>query len=419
MRDESMMTKLYRRLVVNKKLVFFTLLVASVVAAQSCKWLFKSDYAELSAADLTAFVDARYPEMYRGQIAQSEMVRKKFIDDFKKSFALAQAAEEAGLHKSDEFKKRLEFGVEQLLMAKYTERNPALVISKEEWEAYYASHKDQFDAHINFLTSKLKQPITDEQKEQQRQLWSQTKTTAEKARQAGLDKEPAFVILVKFGKADLLAGLYAQSLEEKHKLTDDERKKYIAEHPGADSNKQKEKAQGLLERVKKGENFEKIANEFSDDPGSKTKGGDVGWFGRGVMDPAFEAAAFALQKGQTTSELVKSRFGYHIIRVEDRRKASPKAAASPAPIQAPGRSQEPGEEVHARHILVDTVESEQFESRLIKEKVNRDLEDVALKYAVDAPTDFLVNGAGSNPNRPPGGGGQGGSIREINPGEKK
>jgi hypothetical protein len=116
---------------VKKKLVFFTLLVASVVAAQSCKWLFKSDYAELSATDLTAFVEARYPEMYRGQIAQSEMVRKKFIDDFKKSFALAQAAEEAGLHKSDEFKKRLEFGVEQLLATKYTERNPAVVISKE------------------------------------------------------------------------------------------------------------------------------------------------------------------------------------------------------------------------------------------------------------------------------------------------
>jgi len=418
MRDESIMTKLYRRLVVNKKLVFFTLLVASVVAAQSCKWLFKSDYAELSAADLTAFVEARYPEMYRGQIAQSEMVRKKFIDDFKKSFALAQAAEEAGLHKSDEFKKRLEFGVEQLLMAKYTERNPNVVISKEEWEAYYASHKPQFDDHINFITAKLKQPITDEQKEQQRQLWSQTKTTAEKARQAGLDKEPAFVILVKFGKADLLAGLYAQSLEEKHKLTDDEKKKYIAEHPGADPDKQKEKAQGLLERLKKGENFEKIANEFSDDPGSKAKGGDVGWFGRGVMDPAFESAAFALQKGQTTSELVKSRFGYHIIRVEDRRKAPPKAAAPPALSPPPGQSQEPGEEVHARHILIDTIESEQFESRMIKDKVNRELEDVTLKYAVAAPTDFIVNSAAPNPHSIPGGG-QGGSIREINPGEKK
>ena len=116
----------------KRKLVFFTLLVAGVVAAQSCKSLFKSDYAELNAADLTAFVDARYPEMYRGQIAQSEMVRKKFIDDFKKSFAIAQAAEDAGVHKSDEYKRILEFGVEQLLATKYTERNPEVVVSKEE-----------------------------------------------------------------------------------------------------------------------------------------------------------------------------------------------------------------------------------------------------------------------------------------------
>jgi len=409
-----------RRFVLKRKLIFFTLLVAGVVAAQSCKSLFKSDYAELKAVDLTAFVDAKYPEMYRGQIAQNEMVRKKFIDDYKRSFALAQAAEDAGVHKSDEFKRILEFGIEQLLAAKFTERSPEAVISKEEWEAYYASHKEQFDAHIKFITANIEQPITDEQKEQQREIWSQTKTRAEKARQAGLDKDPGLVVLVKFGKADLLARLYAKSLEEKYKLTDNDKKKYLAEHPEADPDKQKEKAQGVLERLKNGENFEKIASELSDDPGSKANGGDLGWFGKGRMDPVFEAAAFALQKGQTSSELVKSRFGYHIIRVEDRRKSSPKAAASPAPQgpnQTPERSQEPKEEVHARHILIATMESDRFESRLIQDKVKRDLEDVALKYTVDAPTDFVVNsvaGAGAPP-----GGGQGGSMREIKPGENK
>jgi len=408
---------------VKRKTLLFILLVTGFVGAQSCKSLFKSDYAELKAADLTTFVESRFPEMYKRQLAQSEMIRKQLIDNFKRSFAFAQAAENAGLHKSDEFKKRLDIGVEQLLATKYTERNPDVVISKEEWEAYYASHKDQFDAHLKFIAANSKQPITDEQKERQREIWSQTKTRAEKARQAGLDKESGFAVLVKFGKADLLANLYAKSLEEKNKLSDDEKKKYLAEHPAADPDKVKEKAQGLLERVKKGESFEKIAGEFSDDPGSKGKGGDLGWFGKGIMDPAFESAAFALQKGQTTGELVKSRFGYHIIRVDDRRKAPPNAPATPkneGPGQTPERNQEPKEEIHARHILIDTTESEQFESRLIQDKVKRELEDATLKYTVAAPTDFIIKVTGLDRNHNPGAlGGQGGSMREINPGVSK
>jgi PPIC-type PPIASE domain len=403
---------------VKRKPVLFILLVAGIVAAQSCKSLFKSDFAELKAADLTAFVESRFPDMSKRQLAQSDAIRKQFIDNVKRLFAFAQAAEAAGIHKSDEFKKYLELDIEQLLATEYTERNPEVIVSKEEWEAYYESHKGQFDAHIKFVTAKTEQPITDAQKEQEREIWSQTKVRAEKARQAGLYGEPGFEVLVKFEKANRLVRLYAQSLEEKNKLTDDEKKKYLAENPGSDPDKQKEKAQGLLERVKKGESFEKIASEFSEDPASKANGGDLGWFGKGRMDPAFEAAAFALQKGQTSGELVKSRFGYHIIRVDDRR------TASPAPPVTSGRSpapkQEPQEEIHARHILIDTTASERFEAQIAQDKVKRLIEDAALKYTVDAPTDFIVNVAGSDRNPHSGvGGGQGGSMREIKPRENK
>ncbi|HSQ08249.1 MAG TPA: peptidyl-prolyl cis-trans isomerase, partial [Chromatiaceae bacterium] len=66
------------------------------------------------------------------------------------------------------------------------------------------------------------------------------------------------------------------------------------------------------ERIAKGEDFAAVAKEISQDPGTKTRGGDLGAFGRGVMDPAFEQAAFALDPGQV-SEPVRSRFGYHLI----------------------------------------------------------------------------------------------------------
>ncbi|MCG3159766.1 MAG: Chaperone SurA [Acidobacteria bacterium] len=406
----------------HKKLALIVLLAAGLAAAQSCKLLFKSDYADLKAADLTAFVEAAYPDMYKRRFAESEQMRKQVINQYKQAFALAQAAEDAGLHKSDKFKKQMEISNEQILAAKYTERNPDLVITKEEAEAYYAAHKDQFESDLKFATASRKQPLTDEQKETQRVTWCEMKLRADKARQAGIDKDPGFAAILKFRKADVLANLYTQTLEEKNKLTDAEKKKYLAEHPEADADKLKEKAQGLLDRVKKGESFEKIADEFNED-GTKGRGGDLDWFGKGAMDADFEAAAFALQKGQTSNELVKSKFGYHIIRVDDRRMApaaTTKASATPAPSPAPNQKPEPKEEIHARHIYVDTRASEQFESQLIEEKVKRAMEDAALKYPVNVPTDFIVKVAGFDPNRVPGiGGGTGGQMRGINPGENK
>jgi len=77
-----------------------------------------------------------------------------------------------------------------------------------------------------------------------------------------------------------------------------------------------EEAKAALKRVKGGEDFAKVADEVSKDPGSK--GGDLGWFTKDRMVPEFADAAFKLQKGQI-SDPVKSQFGWHIIKVEDTR----------------------------------------------------------------------------------------------------
>lgn len=77
-----------------------------------------------------------------------------------------------------------------------------------------------------------------------------------------------------------------------------------------------EEAKQVRERLDKGEPFDHVAQEVSQDPSNKDKGGDLGWFGKGVMDPDFEKAAFELGVGET-SQPVKSSFGYHIIKVEE------------------------------------------------------------------------------------------------------
>jgi peptidyl-prolyl cis-trans isomerase D len=78
----------------------------------------------------------------------------------------------------------------------------------------------------------------------------------------------------------------------------------------------KKRIEDLAQRVKKGEAFEKVAREASDDPGSKEKGGDLGFFGPGAMTKAFEAAAFKLKPGEVSAP-VKTQFGWHLIKVEE------------------------------------------------------------------------------------------------------
>jgi peptidyl-prolyl cis-trans isomerase D len=86
------------------------------------------------------------------------------------------------------------------------------------------------------------------------------------------------------------------------------------------------KAEDVLKQVKAGGDFAKLAEKYSDDPGSAKSGGELGWIGRGRTVPEFEKAAFSLGKGQT-SDVVKSSYGFHIIRVEDKQEAHMKTLA--------------------------------------------------------------------------------------------
>lgn len=77
--------------------------------------------------------------------------------------------------------------------------------------------------------------------------------------------------------------------------------------------KAKAEAEALIERLRKGESFEKLAAENSEDPSAAANGGDIGFFKRGELDPAYERAALALETGRYTQAPVRSRFGWHVI----------------------------------------------------------------------------------------------------------
>jgi protein-export membrane protein SecD len=113
--------------------------------------------------------------------------------------------------------------------------------------------------------------------------------------------------------------------------------------------KAKEKAEKILKEVlKPAADFAELAKENSEDPGSASSGGDLGFFKKGQMVPEFEKAAFELKNGETAKELVQSLFGYHIIKQEESR-------GGPQPDGTDTT------EVRARHILIRTKSKADFQ----------------------------------------------------------
>ncbi|MET0942438.1 MAG: peptidylprolyl isomerase [Mesorhizobium sp.] len=156
-----------------------------------------------------------------------------------------------------------------------------------------------------------------------------------KAEADGIDKTPDFQSQMEFLRLRALHSALVQS-EVASKLTDDQiRALYdaqVASTPPANEVhgrhilvKSKEEADAIIKQLDGGADFQKLANEHTSDPSGKTTGGDLGYFGPGQMVPEFDKVAFELEVGTYTKQPVQTQFGWHVIKVEDKRAQQPPA----------------------------------------------------------------------------------------------
>lgn len=172
----------------------------------------------------------------------------------------------------------------------------------------------------------------------------EVKIIADIAKREGFDRKPDVKEQLEFIVNDYLTSQYLSKVIMKNiEVTDEDIKQYYvinknkfsvpeqvkASHilvsvpfnaPDDERKKAKEKAEQILEKLKKGEDFAKLIREYSNDPRSDIKGENIGYFSKGKMVKPFEEAAFSLKPGQI-SDIVETSFGYHIIRVEDHTEA--------------------------------------------------------------------------------------------------
>jgi peptidyl-prolyl cis-trans isomerase C len=167
------------------------------------------------------------------------------------------------------------------------------------------------------------------------------KVMAGAAREAGMDKTELFAQRLKYLEERALRRAYfadaiAGQVTEAAVRADYD--KFVADFQPQDEVharhilvETKEEADAIEAELKGGADFATIAQEKSIDPGSGANGGDLGFFSKGMMVPEFEAAAFALANPGDVSAPVQSQFGWHIIKLEEKRQSQPPAFEQVAP----------------------------------------------------------------------------------------
>lgn len=421
-------------LLIGAGLVFWKTKVGAHKATDLTSPVTKKDM-ELILADMN-------PMMLR-QLSQNPDAKKELAGNVKELFALASQAQKEGAANDDNVKRELDNLEYELLAVAYDKEinkdkgpmPPFGFLGEDQVNAFWNGEggsrtfmdglglgsnnaKSREDAFQKFLASKIalakesgsiqadREPSEDEIK-QAKDYFAKTRIYYAEAMSkkgdanSGLSEDffQKNELQIRLQKAQFLARRYAQKqLADKLKVTDEDVQKYLSEHPEIGGKDQKKaKADDILAKVKNGGDFAALAKEFSEDPGSKDKGGLYENITEGAFVPEFEKAVFGgMKPGDIYPELVPTKFGYHIIKLEKLGETKGSDGSAKRTFDA-------------RHILVSTMYKdpndpmarempvEDFaKQELQKEKEKTVLDEIKANNPIEVAEDFDV------PTPPPG-----------------
>ncbi len=151
----------------------------------------------------------------------------------------------------------------------------------------------------------------------------------QEAQKMGIDKQPDFIANEELARRKLLVNAFLADFMKKNPVSEADKKQAYEQYKKELGEKEynarhilvktEAEANDILAQVKKGADFAKLAKEKSLDPGSKDKGGDLGWFSPAGMVKPFSDAVIALKKGDVVEAPVQTQFGWHVIKMVDTR----------------------------------------------------------------------------------------------------
>jgi hypothetical protein len=343
--------------------------------------------------DVTKILGDMLPPQQLAQFKADPKAKEEFRKNLIRLLAISAEAEQRGLFQKPETRKQLEIVYLQVIADYWSKtdegkKNP---VKKEDVEAFYKEKPTAFDDFVAGQPNFKKAPNLEGLKQQ----YGEICVNKQRAEAAGVPNRRDFQLQLKLIQANAVANDVVQQIQSTINPTDPEVQAFYDSHkaefdelkashilistmpkqpqPGPDGQAPKEmpkpltkeeakkKALEILAKVQGGGDFAKLAQENSDDPGSKTKGGDLGFFRSGQMVKPFEDAAKSLKPGEVTKDLVETQFGFHIIKLTERRVAP----------------------------LDDAMKAE-IRERIKRDKLDAKLDELAQRYKIQVAADFDI-----------------------------